>query len=90
VTNWRYTAVMANERKELWETEELRMVLSARHLEFEAQHQQLMAKLERPFPGTDLPKWEPSAASREADVRLKALQDYARNLPPDFNRRSTA
>jgi uncharacterized protein YciW len=77
---------MSDEQRLTWEPDDLQRVLAARHAEFDEQYKLLMARLEKPFPGWELsgsqPKvWERSAASREADARLKALQEYVRNLP---------
>lgn len=81
MTDSRYTAFMADEPRHMWEPEELQKVLAANHLEFEEHHKLLMARLAKSFPEVKVPKWEPSAATKEADARLKALQEYVRNLP---------
>jgi hypothetical protein len=77
----RYTPFMADEQRHVWEPEELQKVLAANHREFEEQHKLLMARLAKPFPEVKIPKWAASAATKEADARLKALQEYVRNLP---------
>jgi len=66
---------MSDGQKHDWEPDELQRVLAAHHADFDEQYKLLMAKLEKPFRGR-------SAASKEADARLKALQEYVRNLPP--------
>jgi hypothetical protein len=76
-----YTSFMADEQRHMWEPEELQRVLAAYHHEFEEQHKLLMAKLATPLSEFKIPKWEASAATKEADARLKALQEYVRNLP---------
>lgn len=79
MTNSRYTAIIADEQRLTWEPEELQKALAERRAEFDAQYKLLMASLEKPFRTI---VWERSAASIEADARLKALQEYVRNLPP--------
>ena len=87
MTKSRYTTHMADEQRHMWEPEELRQVLDAHHARFDEQYKLLMARLEKPFPAWEPSEskpfvWEKSAASKEADARLKALQEYIRNLPP--------
>jgi hypothetical protein len=74
---------MGDERNHLWEPDELREVLATYHLKFEEQHK-LLDEAQARWAVTPVPTfvWEPSAASKEAGARLKALQEYIRNLPP--------
>ncbi|MGA3186257.1 MAG: hypothetical protein ABSF22_04035 [Bryobacteraceae bacterium] len=77
---------MSDEQKLTWDPDEFRKVTAAHHAEFDEKYKQLMARLEKPLPdweqSTPQPLiWERSAASKEADARLKALQEYLRNLP---------
>jgi hypothetical protein len=73
---------MDNWQRLTWEPDRLRSVLAAHHAEFDEKYALLMERLEKPFPTSEpVPLWEPSPASREADARLKALQEYVRNLP---------
>ena len=67
---------MNDEQGHMWEPEELKKVLTARHAEFDAQYKILMAKLEKPFP-----TFEESDLGKQIDANLKALQERIRKLP---------
>ena len=74
---------MSDGQRLTWEPDELQRVLAARQTEFDEQYRLLMARIERPFPSElSRPVRERSAATKEADARLKALQEYIQNLPP--------
>ena len=78
MTNSRYTAIMADEQRRMWEPDELQKVLTARHAEFDEQYKLLMARLEKPFP-----VFEPPIPIEQIDAHLKALQERIRRLPPN-------
>jgi hypothetical protein len=72
--------------------DELKRILAARHAEFEEAYKRLTEKLaklketvRKPLPAREPPPrrkaWEPSAATKEADAKLKAMLEYIRNLP---------
>jgi uncharacterized protein YciW len=69
---------MGNERDSLWEPDELSQALAAYHLKFEEQHKRLAESHAR---WAATPVAAPSAAAKETDAKLKALQDYVRKLP---------
>jgi hypothetical protein len=78
---------MSDAQKLTWDADELQKVMAAHHVAFDEQHKILMARLDKPLPDwKSLPSrpliWEPSAAAKEADARLKVLLEYIRNLPP--------
>jgi septation ring formation regulator EzrA len=78
------------EKKHSLDPEELGKRLAAYRAEFAEQHKVLEAGLARIDAKlaelgravSHPPFWEPSAATKEADAKLKALQEYVRNLPP--------
>lgn len=80
----RYTAGMSDKLSRLPDPDELRQILAAHHAVFDEQHR-LLEKAQAKL--TEVPSkasgWEPSAATKEADAKLRALMELLRKRRED-------